>query len=149
MKYFLFFLFLENRIWRFMEISWQFAWNLFSGKKIRKISAIRHLLNYSGEVVKVKVHNLKRKRKACLTKNDILRWKSMSSQILMQTLLSKLCLNSPRPMPGSQRQTCAVGICAQQKFRSDCAQSSETSLGAFWIAKNAKFLRADNEDRRI
>ena len=28
----------------------------------------------------------------------------------------------------------------------ECAVWSESSLGAFWIAKDAKFLRADNED---
>ena len=37
-------------------------------------------------------------------------------------------------------------IYAQQRFRSACAQWSESSLGEIWIAKDAKFLHADNED---
>ena len=40
-------------------------------------------------------------------------------------------------------------MCAQQKLQISlriCAVWSESLLGAFWIAKDAKFLRADNED---
>ena len=39
-------------------------------------------------------------------------------------------------------------MCTQRKFRSACAFVvwSESALGAFWIAKDATFLHADNED---
>ena len=35
-------------------------------------------------------------------------------------------------------------MCTKQRFRSAC--TSESSLGTFCIAKNAKFLHGDNED---
>ena len=48
-----------------------------------------------------------------------------------------------------QRQEMSSDICAQRRFRSVCA-FAQTDLnlrwGKFWITKNAKFLRADNED---
>ena len=34
-------------------------------------------------------------------------------------------------------------MCAKQRLRSNC---SNAVLGTFWIAKDAKFLHADNED---
>ena len=39
----------------------------------------------------------------------------------------------------------SLDMCAQQRFRSDCA-FAESSLDAFWIVKVAKFFHADNED---
>ena len=40
-----------------------------------------------------------------------------------------------------------LDMCAKQKFRSAPAHArSESSLGVFWIAKDAKFLHADNKE---
>ena len=40
-----------------------------------------------------------------------------------------------------------LGMCAQRSFRSGCACAawSESLLGAFWIAKDANFLQAENK----
>ena len=35
-------------------------------------------------------------------------------------------------------------LCIQQRFNSACM--TESSLGAFWIAKNTKFLHGDNKN---
>ena len=48
----------------------------------------------------------------------------------------------------SQRLKTYIRTSAQRRLGSACAfaQSYQTSLGPFWIAKAAKFLRVDNED---
>ena len=38
------------------------------------------------------------------------------------------------------------GVCAHLRFRSDCANQNLSSLGAFWLPKDAKFLHVDNKD---
>ena len=40
----------------------------------------------------------------------------------------------------------SLDMCPQQRFSSACTVWSEFSLGTFWIARDAKFLHADNKE---
>ena len=120
---------------------------LFSGKNKKNINNLSPA-ELSQRVVKISP-KFEKKKKSMFCDNWYTEMKDhVKPEISMQTLLSKLGLISPRPTHGSQRLKMYF-----QNLRSATIQIrlriravwSESSLGPFWIAKDAKFLRADNE----